>query len=88
VPDPTAIEVIVGGASRVIEVADDACAEAIRLLYATTHNLAEPAGAIATAGLMAERDLLAGRRAATILCGGNLDAHLCIEILSGRTPHA
>ena len=85
-PDPVAIEAIVKGAARIVEVSEDACADAIRLLYATTHNLAEPAGAVATAGLMIERDRHAGKRVATILCGGNLDAHLLTEILAGRTP--
>ncbi len=61
-------------------------AEAIRVLLRTTHNLAEPAGAIATAGLLQERLQQRGRRVATILCGGNLDAHLLTEIMAGRTP--
>jgi threonine dehydratase len=86
IPDATAIDMIVRGAARIVEASEESCAEAIRLLYATTHNLAEPAGAVATAGLMIERDRQRGRRVATILCGGNLDAHLLIEILAGRTP--
>ena len=33
---------------------------------------------------MLERDRHAGKRVATILCGGNLDAHLLTEILAGK----
>lgn len=88
VPDAAAIEIITGGAARIVEVGDDQCADAIRLLLRTTHNLAEPAGAVATAGLMSERDRVQGRRVATVLCGGNLDATLLAEVLAGRTPVA
>ena len=88
VPDADAIATIVRGAARIVAVSDDECADAIRLLLRTTHNLAEPAGAVATAGLVAERDRIRGKRVATILCGGNLDAHLLTEILAGRTPSA
>ena len=86
VPDADAIDTIVRGAARIVEVSDDACADAIRVLYDTTHNLAEPAGAVATAGLLMERERNAGKRVATILCGGNLDAHLLTQILAGHTP--
>jgi threonine dehydratase len=86
VPDATAIEMIVAGAARIVRVTEDECAEAIRVLYDTTHNLAEPAGAVATAAMLRERDQLAGRRVATVLTGGNLDAHLLIDVMAGRTP--
>ena len=86
VPDPTAIDHILAGAARIIEVSDEATATAMRLLLRTTHNLVEPAGAIATAGMSAERDRIAGTRVATILTGGNVDAHLLTDVLAGRTP--
>lgn len=86
VPDPDAIACIVAGAARIVEVSEDEGAEAICLLLRTTHNLAEPAGAVATAGLLHEAEMQRGRRVATVLCGGNLDAHLLVELLAGRTP--
>ena len=55
VPDPTAIDVILDGASRIVQISEDACAEAVRLLMRTTHHLAEPAGAAALAGLMVDQ---------------------------------
>ncbi len=86
VPVPEAIDRIVAGAARIVEVSEDEAADAIRVLLRTTHNLAEPAGAIATAGLLKERRRHDGHRVATVLCGGNLDAHLLVEIIAGRTP--
>jgi threonine dehydratase len=86
VPVEHAISIIVAGRARVIAVDDDATAEAIRVLHRTTHNTAEPAGAIALAGAMAERDALAGRRVGVILTGGNVDADVHAAVLSGITP--
>ena len=86
VPDAAAISAIVAGAARVVQVSEDASADAVRMLLATTHNIAEPAGAIALAGLVAERAAMQGRRVAVIQSGGNIDSALLAEILAGRTP--
>jgi threonine dehydratase len=87
-PVPEAVERIVGGAARVVRATEDATAEAMRVLLRTTHQLPEPAGAIALAGLLTERDRVAGRRVGVILSGGNCDAGLLAEVLAGRTPTA
>jgi threonine dehydratase len=86
VPAATAIDVIVRGASRIVEVSEDDCAEAIRVLYSTTHNVAEPSGAVATAALRMERERQLGRKVAVIMTGGNLDTTLLQQILAGETP--
>jgi threonine dehydratase len=89
VPDPTAIEIIVGGAARIVQISDDECADAVRLLMRCTHHLVEPSGAAAMAGLIADqRDHadVAGRRLGAIVTGGNMDASILSEILAGRTP--
>jgi threonine dehydratase len=88
VPDPDAIATIVAGAARIVTVSEDACAEAVRVLLATTHNLPEPSGAIALAGLQAEAAPAAGRRVAVVQSGGNMDASILTAILAGQTPSA
>jgi threonine dehydratase len=85
-PDPGAIAVISAGASRILPVSEDDVAAAMRLLFATTHNVAEPAGALALAGLLTERGSAAGRRVAVILTGGNADADQFRSVLEGHTP--
>ena len=85
-PDPGAIETIVSGAARILAVSEDATAAAMRLLYATTHNVPEPAGAIALAGLTAERDRMTGKKVAIIQTGGNVDSEMLVEVLNGGTP--
>lgn len=86
VPDQEALDVMRAGAARIIAVDEDTCADAIRMLLRTTHNLAEPAGAISLAGLLTEQDRQAGRRVGIMLSGGNLDSSLLAQILAGHTP--
>ena len=51
-PQPDALEIIAGGAARVVTVSEADIAEAIRIYYLTTHNLAEGAGAAPLAALL------------------------------------
>ncbi|MGG5887970.1 threonine dehydratase [Falsiroseomonas sp. HC035] len=76
VPDAGALAIIAKGAARIVTVRDDEVAAAIRAYWQDTHNLAEGAGAAPLAALMQERDRMAGKRVATILCGGNIDLDL------------
>jgi len=85
-PDAGAVAVICAGAARVLTVSEDEAAEAMRLLYRTTHNIPEPAGALALAGLAQERSWAAGRRVAVVQTGGNADVDLLTEVFAGRTP--
>lgn len=86
VPVQEAFEIYARGADRIIAVGDDAVAEAIRIFYIDTHNLAEGAGAAPLAALMAERAAMAGREVGVILCGGNIDTGWMRTILAGGTP--
>jgi threonine dehydratase len=76
VPDPAAFAIIRGGVSRIVCVTDDEVAEAIRVYWTDTHNLAEGAGAAPLAALLREREAMAGRRVGIPLCGGNIDLDL------------
>jgi threonine dehydratase len=86
VPDATALEIIARGVERIVEVSEEEIAEAIRALYADTHNCAEGAGAAAFAALMQEREQLKGRCAAVILTGQNIDRASMVTVLAGATP--
>jgi len=85
-PNPDAVEAINRGAERIMEVTDDEVADAMRVYYRTTHNLAEGAGAAALAALMKDREQMKGKRIGLILTGGNIDATKFAEVLHGRTP--
>lgn len=62
-------------------VGDDALREMIRLLLRVTHNLAEGAGAAATAAALGMCEQLAGKTVVGILSGGNLDLRELASIL-------
>ncbi len=88
VPDPDAIAIITAGAARVLTISEDEAAEAMRVLYSSTHNVPEPAGALALAGLLQERSTAAGKRVAVIQTGGNADTDQLLDVLAGKTPAA
>lgn len=85
-PVQAAFEIYSEGAARIGAVSDVEIAEAIRLYYRATHNLAEGAGAAALALALQDRDRNLGRKVGLILSGGNIDAPLYAEILAGRVP--
>jgi threonine dehydratase len=87
-PQADAVAIIKDGAARVVRVSEDEIAEAIRIYYATTHNLAEGAGAVPLAALLKERERYAGKRAGLILSGGNIDMPVVAQVLRGETPAA
>ena len=86
VPVPDALAIYGKGAERIVAVSDDAVADAIRVYFDDTHNLAEGAGALPLAALMQERDAMAGRKVGVILCGGNIDASWFQTVMQGATP--
>ncbi|HEU5036132.1 MAG TPA: threonine dehydratase [Nocardioides sp.] len=86
-PDPEAVRRIVAGAARIVRVSEEDAAAAMALAYRSTHNLAEPAGSLALAGLLVERDRVAGRKVAVVQTGGNADFDVLARALTaGRTP--
>lgn len=87
-PHPAALAIIGKGAARILRLTEDEIAEAIRVYYEDTHNLAEGAGAAALAGLMREKARYQGKRAGVILSGGNIDRPMFRTVLAGETPAA
>ncbi len=86
VPVQAAFDIYSKGAARIITVSDAEIAEAIRLYYRATHNLAEGAGAAPLAALMQERDKMRGRQVGVILCGGNIDRDWFLQVMQGGIP--
>ncbi len=80
VPQEPAMEVIWKGCERMVRVSEEEIRDAVISLYCDTHNIAEGAGAAAFAGLMKEREKMAGKRVGVILSGGNIDLELFQKI--------
>ncbi len=70
--------------ASIVAVTDAEVAEAMRVAYATLKLVVEPGGSVALAALLAGRIHLAGRTAAIILSGGNVDAALFAKVLAGE----
>jgi len=82
--DPEALELILQGVERIVEVTDTEVAEAMRTIFECTHNVSEGAGAAGFAAAMKEKDKLAGLKVATVLSGGNVDRDLFAAVLASN----
>lgn len=83
IADPEALEVVLREAEDIVTVTDGEVAQAMRLLFAATHNVAEGAGAAALAAAMQQRERLAGRSVGCALTGGNVDSDMFAKVLAG-----
>ena len=81
-PEPEALEILWHHLARIVQVTDDEVEEAMRLMYSATHNVAEGAGAAPLAAALMERDRLAGRKAAVVLSGANVDRDMFARVLA------
>jgi threonine dehydratase len=87
-PNAEAIAAICRGAARIVEVPDDAIAEAMRIYFDDTHQVVEGAGAAPLAALLQERGKMANKNVAVVLSGGNIEHKRYSQVLSGITPPA
>ncbi|WP_439590727.1 threonine dehydratase [Hydrogenophaga sp.] len=82
VADAAALDVLSPHLERIVQVSDDEVAQAMRMLFADTHNVAEGAGAASFAAAWRERTELKGQVVGTTLCGGNVDSDLLAAVLA------
>ncbi|MGI8839364.1 MAG: threonine ammonia-lyase [Caulobacteraceae bacterium] len=68
----------------VLTVTDAEVAGAMRHAFAVLKLVVEPGGAVALAALLAGKIVLAGRTAAIVLSGGNVDPDLFARVLAGE----
>ncbi len=85
-PNADALQIIWENVAGIVEVSEAEIAEAMRIYYQDTHNLAEGAAAAALAGALKEKASCSGRRIGIVLTGGNVDAPLFAKVLAGEVP--
>jgi threonine dehydratase len=85
-PNEAAVATICRGAARVVQVSEDAIAEAMRVYYDDAHQIAEGAAAAPLAALMQERESMQHRKVAVVLSGGNIERARFLRVLAGETP--
>lgn len=84
IADQQALEIVLAEADDVIAVSDDEVAQAMRVFFADTHNVAEGAGAAALAGAMQQRERWQGKSVGVALSGGNVDSDVFARVLAQR----
>ena len=83
VPEAEALDVMLREVDDVVAVTDAEVAQAMRALFADTHNVAEGAGAAALAAALQQRGRLAGRSVGLALTGANVDSAVFARVLAG-----
>ena len=87
-PQPQAVDIILRGAERIVQVSEDEIAEAMRIYFDDTHHVVEGAGAASLAAALKERHQWAGKNVAVIASGGNIERTRFEQVLNGVTPIA
>ena len=85
VADAEALAILAPHLDHVVKVTDEAVAQAMRAIFADTHNVAEGAGAAAFAAAMQEKQTLGGQTIGITLCGGNVDSATFAKVLAGAS---
>jgi len=73
IPAALTFEIIRRGVDDIVLVSDSEIIRAIRLLWRTTHNLVEGAGAASTAAILRMKEELQGKNVVAIVTGANLE---------------
>ncbi|HEY0799927.1 MAG TPA: threonine dehydratase [Steroidobacteraceae bacterium] len=87
-PNAQAVATICRGVSRWVQVSEDEIAEAMRIYFDDTHQVAEGAGAAPLAALLQDRQRMANKNVALVLSGGNIERTRYLQVLRGETPSA
>ena len=82
IADRQAPETMAPHIDHLVQVSDDAVAQAMRELFQDTHNVAEGADAAGFAAAQQERALLRGQWVGVALSGGNVDSSVLVGILA------
>jgi threonine dehydratase len=80
--DQEALDIVLREAADVVAVTDAEVAQAMRILFADTHNVAEGAGAAGLAAAIQQRDRTAGQAVGIVLTGGNVDSSVFAQVLT------
>lgn len=83
IADEEALAIVRREADDIVAVTDQEVAEAMRILFADTHNVAEGAGAAGLAALVKDRQRAGSGSTAFALTGGNVDSDVFARVLGG-----
>jgi len=75
------------GMATIVEVPEDAIAEAVRVLFGLANLKAEPTGALSVGALLVDPAAFSGKRVCLVVSGGNVDPGVYREIISPAQAH-
>jgi threonine dehydratase len=84
-PHLEALEYILTGAERIVQVDDTEVGAAMRAIFSDTHNVAEGSGAAGLAALLQECDSLKDKRVGIVISGCNVDREMFARVLKDET---
>jgi len=82
IADDEALQVVLREAEDIVAVTDEEVAQAMRILFADTHNVAEGAGAAGLAAAIQQRARTGDATVGFALTGGNVDTALFARVLA------
>ena len=83
-PDANALQIMLGGVERFVQVSEQEVAGAMKALYEDTHNVAEGAGAASLAAILQEKEQVAGKRIGCVISGANAGRQQMADVLEGQ----
>jgi len=80
-PDDEPLQIMLENVDHIVRVSEEEVARSMKMIFMDTHNVAEGAGASALAAALKEKAVLAGRRVAVVVSGGNVDYQVYGRVL-------
>ncbi len=81
-PVAEALEIIWSHVARIVQVTEPEVATAMKMIFVSTHNVAEGAGAAGFAALLRDKEQNQGKKVGFVLCGGNVDHDVFSAVLN------
>ena len=81
VPVQESLDVVLKNVDHIVQVSEEEIAQAMKIYFTDTHNVAEGAGASGLAAALKEKERLHGRRVGLVLTGGNVDHDVFARVL-------
>jgi len=81
IPDEASLAVVLQNVDHIVQVTEEEIAQAMKVIFTDTHNVAEGAGAAGLAAAIKESNLLKSKRVGLVISGGNVDRDMFARVL-------
>jgi threonine dehydratase len=81
-PIQESLEIVLKNVDHIVTVSEQDIAQAMKIYFTDTHNVAEGAGAAGLAAALKEKQKLQGKRVGLVITGGNVDHEAFARVLS------